>query len=154
MATISGTQRPAYAWDAESNAWIPIGMGPHSHATTDVTGLATALAPYTTNINVYVADSSTARTVASATDIYNIVTFSSSSAVTVTVPSDTADSGFPVGSWLIIRQMGTGQITVAAGSGATVIATDNQLKTRVRYSEIALEKTSANTWLVAGDTAA
>lgn len=31
MATIGTAQRPAYIYDAESDTWIPIGVGPHSH---------------------------------------------------------------------------------------------------------------------------
>lgn len=31
MATIGNTQRPAYVYDQESDTWIPIGVGPHSH---------------------------------------------------------------------------------------------------------------------------
>ena len=32
MATIGNTQRPAYVYDQESDTWIPIGVGPHSHS--------------------------------------------------------------------------------------------------------------------------
>ena len=52
--------------------------------------------------------------------------------------------------------MGTGQITVAAATPATttVVATDNQFKTRVQYSELAIEKIAQDTWIVVGDTTA
>lgn len=37
MATISGTPRPAYIYDAANSQWVPVGFGPHTHAVTDVT---------------------------------------------------------------------------------------------------------------------
>jgi hypothetical protein len=32
MATIGTTPRPAYIYDAETDTWIPVGVGPHTHA--------------------------------------------------------------------------------------------------------------------------
>lgn len=32
MATIGTTQRPAYVYDLETDTWIPIGVGPHTHS--------------------------------------------------------------------------------------------------------------------------
>jgi pectate lyase len=107
------------------------------------------------NIISYVADSTNARTVASSTDLYKTVVMSFSGAITVTVPSDSSDPGWAIGTYVNIRVTGNaGQVTVVAGSGATLIATDAQYKTRVRYSEIVLEKASSDTWLIAGDTTA
>jgi hypothetical protein len=31
MATIATTSRPGYIYDSETDAWVPIGVGPHSH---------------------------------------------------------------------------------------------------------------------------
>lgn len=31
MATIGTTPRPAYVYDSETDTWIPVGVGPHSH---------------------------------------------------------------------------------------------------------------------------
>jgi hypothetical protein len=109
----------------------------------------------TRNINSYVADSGSSLTLSSSTHIYKTVNMSNAGAIALTVPSDSADSGFPVGSYVTLRPIGSGgQITVSAGSGATLVATDSQFKTRVQYSQIALEKISANTWLMSGDTTA
>ena len=32
MATVGTTPRPAYVYDANTDTWIPVGVGPHSHA--------------------------------------------------------------------------------------------------------------------------
>lgn len=107
------------------------------------------------NLVSYVNDSTASRTITSSTDNYNTVIMSYAGASTITVPSDTADSGFPIGSYVYILVTGSGgQTTVQAGSGATVVAADNQLKSRVRYSEIYVEKIAADTWIVSGDTSA
>lgn len=31
MATIGTTSRPGYIYDANTDTWVPIGVGPHSH---------------------------------------------------------------------------------------------------------------------------
>lgn len=31
MATIATTSRPGYIYDSETDTWVPIGVGPHSH---------------------------------------------------------------------------------------------------------------------------
>jgi hypothetical protein len=105
------------------------------------------------NLNIYITDSGPSRTL-SANDTYKVIEMTSSSSTTITIPNDASDSTFPIGSWIEIRQMGSGQITVLATSPATVVATDNQFKTRVQYSSIVLEKRASNAWYLAGDTAA
>jgi hypothetical protein len=101
----------------------------------------------------YVSESGTSRTI-SASDLYKVIHTSSGSAVTITIPDDTGDLLFPIGSYLEIRQMGAGQVTVSTTSPATAVAPDNAFKTRVQYSSIIIEKHQANSWYVTGDTTA
>jgi hypothetical protein len=101
----------------------------------------------------YISESGTSRTI-SASDLYKVIHTSSGSAVTITIPDDTGDLLFPIGSYLEIRQMGAGQVTVSTTSPATAVAPDNAFKTRVQYSSIVIEKHQANSWYVTGDTTA
>ena len=39
MANYSSTPRPAYVWDGVNNQWVPIGVGAHTHTTSDVSNL-------------------------------------------------------------------------------------------------------------------
>ena len=103
--------------------------------------------------NIYLTDSGTARTIGSG-DAYKIIEFTNSNTIVVTIPNDASDTTFPIGSYVEVRQMGGGQITVSATSPATLVATDNQYKTRVQYSAIVLEKRASNAWYLAGDTTA
>ena len=101
----------------------------------------------------YISEAGTSRTI-SASDLYKIIHTSSGSGVTITIPNDVGDTVFPIGSYLEIRQMGAGQVTVSVTSPATAVASDNGFKTRVQYSSIILEKHSTNSWYVTGDTTA
>lgn len=83
-------------------------------------------------------------------DQSKIVEMSSSSPMTLTIPSDSV--AFPVGTFITVVQMGTGQVTVA-GTGFTPLATPG-LKLRTQYSMATLLKRGSNSWVVAGDLVA
>ncbi len=85
-------------------------------------------------------------------DNTNLIEMNSSSSNTVTIPADSAVA-FPVGSSVDIFQRGTGQTTLVAGSGVTLLYTPG-LKLRARYSAATCIKRSANTWIVTGDLTA
>ncbi len=102
------------------------------------TGVSSKTANYTLNIS----------------DANTIIPLSSSSATTITVPTD-ASVAFDVGTQVMIVQAGAGQVTVAAATPATTSVNGaNGLKTSAQYSIISLIKTSANNWVVGGDTTA
>ena len=85
-------------------------------------------------------------------DASDLVTLSNASPITATVPPNSSVA-FPIGTQIDIAQVGTGQVTVAAGSGVTVSATPG-LKCRAQYSGATLTKIAINTWLLFGDLAA
>lgn len=91
-------------------------------------------------------------TLSSSDERDTIVEVNSSSATTLTIPTD-ASLDFPVGTTLDVIQTGTGQVTIAGASGVTVNATPG-LKLRTQWSSVTLLKRAANSWLVFGDTAA
>lgn len=78
-----------------------------------------------------------------------MVEVTSSGGVTVTIPNESLTTIFPTGTYIVIVQMGAGQVTIA-GSGFTPIATPG-LKLRTQYSMATLIKRGTNSWLVAGD---
>jgi hypothetical protein len=104
--------------------------------------------------NQYVLVTGTSRTISSTTDKFNVVEFNSSNPITVTIPNDTQDAGWPIGSSVEIRQIGTGQISVTKDAAVTYYAPDSQFKSRVQWSSLFLEKRAANSWLVTGDATA
>lgn len=97
------------------------------------------------------AQTGTTYTVAT-TDPGKLVTLSNASPVTLTVPQD-SDVAWTVGAWVEVLQLGAGQITVAAGAGATLRTTPTA-KSRAQYSRLYLQKIAANVWALAGDLAA
>ena len=77
----------------------------------------------------------------------------STNPTTFTVPNDSTVT-YPAGSQISIVQTGTGQITVTPAIGVTINGTPG-LKTRTQWSMITLTKrTTTNSWLVTGDSAA
>lgn len=67
---------------------------------------------------------------------------------TVTIPAD-ASVNFPVGTYIVVLQTGSSQVTIA-GSGFTPSATPG-LKLRAQWSMATLIKRGTNSWVVAGD---
>lgn len=86
------------------------------------------------------------------TDVTKLVTLSNASAITLTLPQD-SDVAVPIGARIDFAQIGAGQVTVAAGSGATVNSTPG-LKFRAQYSMASAVKRAANTWILTGDLSA
>jgi hypothetical protein len=81
-----------------------------------------------------------------------LVTLSNAGAITLTVPQDSAAT-IAVGTYVDLMQLGAGQVTVAAGAGATLRNPGTLVKTRVQYSRVGVQKISANTWSLYGDLA-
>lgn len=77
----------------------------------------------------------------------------SATAVTITLPQDSAAT-IAVEAAIPWRQYGTGQITFAAGTGATLIARGSAFKSAGQYAEGVATKVAANTWLISGDVVA
>jgi len=100
----------------------------------------------------YISEPQLTRTINSSTDKNKLI--ECSVATTITIPNDTQDAGWPVGSMVEVRQVGTGQVTITKDAAVTMNGTDAQFKSRVQWSTIMLEKRSANSWLVTGDTTA
>lgn len=75
-----------------------------------------------------------------------------SGAVTVTVPPNSSVP-YPIGATISFVQDGTGQVTLAPGSGVT-LSNALTLKTRARYSMLTATKHDTDAWYVTGDMAA
>ena len=104
--------------------------------------------------NEYVSISSTSLTLSSTSHKFKVVEFNSNSPISVTIPNDTQDSGWQVGSYVEVRQIGSGQITVGKDAAVTYNAPDSQYKSRVQWSSLFIEKRAANNWLITGDATA
>lgn len=85
-------------------------------------------------------------------DAGKLVTLSNAAAITLTVPQD-SDATIAIGTYVDLMQLGAGQVTVAAGGGAT-LRSGLTAKSRAQYSRIAVQKILANTWVLMGETAA
>ncbi len=79
----------------------------------------------------------------------SLIEVDSSSAVTITIPTNSAVA-FPVGTTLDILGINTGLITIAGDTGVTVNATPG-LKLRTQWSSCTLFKRGENAWVAYGD---
>jgi hypothetical protein len=93
-------------------------------------------------------------TLSALTERDDLIEMGSSSAITLSIPTD-ATLNFPIGTSLDILQTGTGQVTIAAVTpGTTTVNATPGLKLRTQWSSATLFKRAANTWVVYGDLTA
>ena len=79
------------------------------------------------------------------------ITLSNSSPITLFVPTN-ATVLFPIGSQIMISQLGTGQVTVAAVTpGTTSVNGNNGTRTAGQYAIISLIKIATDSWIIGGD---
>ena len=86
------------------------------------------------------------------TDRDSLLDFSPSTASIVTIPPNSSVA-FPVGTSIDVLQSGTGQVSIAGGSGVTVNGTPG-LKLRTQWSSCTLFKRATDSWVVMGDLTA
>lgn len=95
-----------------------------------------------------ITDATTSRTLSSG-DNGKVLYFTSSSAITVTTAS-----GLGAGFSCLIIAGGSGQITIVQGASTTRVNRSSQYKSAGQYAEISILCPVANTFIIAGDTAA
>lgn len=78
-----------------------------------------------------------------------IVQMNSGSAQTLTVPPNSSVA-FPIGTVIVIVQLGAGALSVAAGAGVTINANPG-LNFGGRYAQATLYKRATDTWVLAGN---
>ena len=81
------------------------------------------------------------------------VRYNSVSGGTYTIPPNSSVA-FPVGTSIIMDQMNTGQLTVAAGLGVTLENATAGLKTAAQYAVVAVTKVATDTWVFSGNSSA
>ena len=80
-----------------------------------------------------------------------LITASNAGAIAVSIPTD-ATINLPIGTQILVMQLGLGQVTVAAVvPGTTAVNSKNGTKTSGQYAVISLIKVAANSWVVGGD---
>jgi len=142
------------ALDLKANLAGPTFTGTVSGITKTMVGLSNVdnTSDDTKALISYIPVSAATRTINSSTDKNRML--ECSAAITITIPNDTQDAGWPIGSMVEVRQTGTGQITITKDAAVTMVGADSGFKSRVQWSTLMLEKRAANSWLVTGDTTA
>lgn len=73
-----------------------------------------------------------------------------STANTLTIPTN-ASVPFPLGTQILVSQLGTGQTTITPAGGVTLRSSGGKTKTSAQYSMCTLIKRGTNEWYLAGD---
>ena len=73
----------------------------------------------------------------------------------MTVPLDGASGyTFPVGTQIVLTQLGTGVVTINGSAGVSVLSEGGRFTTKGRYAVGSLIKLSTNSWLLSGNLVA
>lgn len=91
-------------------------------------------------------------TLSSLSERDSMIEVNSSSAVTITVPPNSSVA-YPVGTTIDLLRVGSGAVTIAAGSGVTLNYTPGN-KLRAQWSSASLFKRATDTWVLVGDLSA
>ena len=83
------------------------------------------------------------------TDGGKMITSSNGSAQTITVPPNSSVA-FPVGTQIIVQNLGSANATLAQGSGVTIQSKDSNKEIDGQYASAALIKTATDTWSLIG----
>jgi hypothetical protein len=83
-------------------------------------------------------------------DANKMIEMEVSTANTLTIPTNTAQA-FPVGTQILISQLGTGQTTITPDVGVTLRSSGGKTKTAAQYAICTLIKRTTNEWYLAGD---
>ena len=139
---------------AADNAAIRTALGLGTAATTAASAYATAAqgaladSALQTQSFALVTESTTSRTLL-LTDAQKYIRCTNGSATTITVPPQT-DVAWVADTEILIEQAGTGQITIAPGSGVT-LRTSQTLLSASQYSQLTLKRVASDEWVVGGD---
>ena len=106
---------------------------------------------YSTDVIGYATSSAATTYTISSSNTGKMTEFTAATEVTITIPDDPLNATWPIGSGLELRQMGLGRLKFVVTAPATIVSTDDYLKTRTRYSSVFLEKRASNSWILTGD---
>jgi hypothetical protein len=139
----------------DGDSWEPVvsalqGPTGPTGAASNVTGPTGVTGPAGDFSSVYSTNAQTGTTYSLVTgDAGKIVEVSNTSAITLTVPTNTSQP-LATGANITVLQTNTGQISITGAVGVTVNATPG-LKLRTQWSSATLIKRGTDTWVAIGD---
>jgi hypothetical protein len=105
---------------------------------------------YTDNIPAKISTDITTDYTLNTTNSNQIIGVDSGTPKTITVPADST-ANLVIGTNIVIYQKGSGQVTIAAEAGVSLLSNSGKVKTTGQYSSVALFKLASNSWLLGGD---
>jgi len=102
------------------------------------------------NINELQINTPTASYTLLLSDAGKLVQMNVASANNLTIPPNSS-AAFPIGTQILVVQVGAGQTTLVAGSGVAINSKDGNLKLSAQYCGVTLIKRATDTWYALGD---
>lgn len=100
-------------------------------------------------VNQVAANIRTANYTLALSDAGKAVEMDSTTAKTITIPPNSSVA-FPVGTVIEVVRIGTGTVTLAAGSGVTLLSPLGFLNIQDQYGTAGLRKRATNEWIITG----
>ena len=85
-------------------------------------------------------------------DANSVVEFDNAAAITATIPPNSS-AAFPVGTFIELHQVDAGVVTVAAGSGVTLLSRGSLVDLAGQEAVAGIRKVATDTWRLTGDIA-
>lgn len=145
---VGGVSRNIAFWDANSIVALANGGTGGGTAATARANLGVSKSGVVSGL-----DTKTAAYTLAAGDEGKFIQYNSATAGSFTIPPD-ASWAADIGTFVNLHQLGTGQLTIAAGAGVTIRSVNNHTKLVQQMSVATIVKVDANIWLLAGDITA
>ena len=139
-ATSTPTANRIMMWDAANRAKVAAPAAADDIARLDTVNVVRYVSANNQNVSYTLVLADDAR----------IINMDSAGALTLTVPTN-ATVAFPVGTQILVRQVGAGRITISPANGVTLSTALGENKTRAQASVAGLIKLASDTWAVFGD---
>jgi predicted acyltransferase (DUF342 family) len=120
---------------------------------TDVEASIDAVETDITNINELQINNPLTSYTLALTDSGKLVQPHSASANDLTIPPNSSVA-FPVGTQILVVQVGAGQVTLVEGSGVLIESKDGNKKLSAQFSAVTLIQRATDVWLAIGDLSA
>lgn len=146
MPSIGQTTRPGYVYDSATDTWIPIGIGPHTHASTDLSGvIANSIVDAKADLITATADNTPARLAVGANGTVLTANSSTATGLEWTTP---AAGGFTLLSTTTLTGSNSFSFTGISSSYTHLLLVVNGLAAATNGAQMRID-TSASTDMVA-----
>lgn len=151
MASIGSTTRPAFIYDVETDTWIPVGVGPHTHTANEASAIPTSIVDAKADLITATADNTPARLAVGANDTVLTADSSTGTGLKWAAPVAIPPTIFDAKGDIVAASAADTAARLAVGANNTVLTADSSTATGLKWAAPAAAASSF-TLLNSGDT--